>query len=653
MSKAEAAWAAGFYQHETERRMRLGASPERTAELLRREFPDVAAGTIARAELAMKGMLTLPSTGGVPAFVGDPPRWNESRYGDGEYLWGLNRMPHWLPLLQAWALTGEDRFAEKVAAELDNWIATAPMPKPSETLRTLEDVRRYFNREDPWRALEVGIRMYSSWPAVLRFLAGTRWLEGSRAERFARSVADHAEVLADYSPLLWPDADHNHYMMEMLGLLYASLMLPEHPRSNAWRALAVRDLVRCCANQFTEGGGQIEGCPHYHIVCLDVIARAVGGLREHGHAVPSELLTYMRQGVDYMLQSTRPTGEIVPWGDSDPHTSTAGALLAMWATGDTEPLRLLRSLTSEDEVRRSIASKAWDIGDISQALSESRKVPTAMPPTHAWLRGTHQATARTAWTPDAASVFFACRSPVNNSHAHIDPGGFDYTAFGKPLLVDPARYTYREGNDRRRYKVADTHNVLTIDGRDPFEYQNGWSYGTQRRGVVVSVDRGADGRMVMVGEHENYAQAICRRTLVLLPGGVLVVVDRVTGIARGSSVQRWFHFNSVNVEWDGQRHCASTRDAGANVAVHTTSGSQASLYPGWISTVIDVEYPSQRLCLEAIANDSTYLAAAIVVPYRDVESVGVTDIDLTASGLRFAINGRLVEIPASDRPADA
>ena len=60
-------------------------------------------------------------------------------------------------------------------------------------------------------------------------------------------------------------------------------------------------------------------------------------------------------------------------------------------------------------------------------LAAAEQKPARLPPTTAWHKGLDQASARTSWDRDAAMVFVACRSPVNNGHAHIDPAGFDFT----------------------------------------------------------------------------------------------------------------------------------------------------------------------------------------------------------------------------------
>lgn len=570
--------------------------PQQTGEVLCREFPEIVASTLARADEAMRGMLTLPGTGGKPAFIGNPVDWATPRYNDPEYTWSVNRMGHWLAMLQAWALTGDDRYPARVTAEMDHWIATQPCPADVPADPTA--ARAAFHQQSPWRLLEVGIRMYRSWWQVHRFLSGTRWLAGERYDRFADAVAQHAHVLSVYAPLIWPKYNHNHLMMEMLGLLYAALMLPDHPHSPAWRQQATDALVRCCENQFTEGGGQIEGCPHYHIVCLDVIARAVGGLRQQGLPVPDRLLGHMRDGVQYMLHATRPTGDIVPWGDSDPHSAMDAAVLAMWATGEPQALQILRQLTSSAEVRRAIGQMAWDIGDIDAMLAAAEQPPDRLPPTAAWLRGLDQASARTGWSRDAAMVFVACRSPVNNGHAHMDPAGFDFTAFGKPLLVDPGRFTYRRDIDRYRYKSAMSHNCLTIDFREPWTYVSTWEYADQRLGVVRSVRQEGD-RVTIVCEHENYHPTVHRRTIELHREARLMVTDELIPPPAGSPVQRFFHFNSTTVSWDPQQRVIRTADGDVNVAVVLNGDCEVTLLPGCISTAVDVAYPSTVACVQS------------------------------------------------------
>ncbi len=85
------------------------------AHLIATKFPELKAETIRKADLALEGMLILPGTGAKPHFVGNPPRWFDHPFNDDEYVWTLNRMFHWMPLLRAFSLTGDQRYAPGLA----------------------------------------------------------------------------------------------------------------------------------------------------------------------------------------------------------------------------------------------------------------------------------------------------------------------------------------------------------------------------------------------------------------------------------------------------------------------------------------------------------------------------------------------------------
>lgn len=80
-----------------------------------------------------------------------------------------------------------------------------------------------------------------------------------------------------------------------------------------------------------------------------------------------------------------------------------------------------------------------------------------------------------------------CRTPVQNLHAHMDPGGFDFTAYGLPLISDPGIYTYKDDENRYRFKRAASHNCLTVNDRDTWEYRGSWKYGPQKEGFICEV----------------------------------------------------------------------------------------------------------------------------------------------------------------------
>src|SRR5688572_1517400 len=99
----------------------------RVAAFINRTQPALRASIIAAAGEALRGELRLPGSSGLSQ-VGDPPQWLTPQHHDEEFLWSLNRMMHWKTLLQAHALTQDERYARKVAGELDDWITRAVQP---------------------------------------------------------------------------------------------------------------------------------------------------------------------------------------------------------------------------------------------------------------------------------------------------------------------------------------------------------------------------------------------------------------------------------------------------------------------------------------------------------------------------------------------
>ena len=614
-------------------------APRDRAAFIRERLPDLAAQTIAEADRALAGMLVLPGTGARPYFVGDPPDWFANPVNDNEYLWLLNRHGHWRSLLAAFSLTDDRRYAEKVVQELRDWIARCQRPP---ILRDPEESRPIYRGISPWRTLETGIRMFESWPLVLEHLADTDLLTPDLLREYAISLYEHAEVLADVAPALFPRANHNMHIMQNLGLLTITALLPELDRAAAWRDQAVADLERAARAQITDGGGQIEGCPHYHNVCLHYLSRAQlilasAAAQADGHTprrFSSEYEDRVRRGLDYSVHAFRPSGTGVPWGDSDADLrAVTAALYGGLAFDRWEPMRQLVGLAGRQAALDECLKSARRIPDLEGWLQHFDRLcdaPTITRPTVSWQRTLGQVAMRTDWSRNALSVFFACHTPTSDSgHAHIDPMGFDFTALGRPLVVDPGRYCYRQDDDRRTFKTAAYHNTLMIDRTDPYPFLASGRSGRPTYGDVVRV-RQSDRLLAAEAVHHNYAPAIHRRALAIVDSTFLLVLDHVEKIGLERSVQIYFHLDSPNVLWDPARRIAHTDNLDVNVLIVAAPNVRGELLAGRVSDYLDQARQSRRLCLEdAVPPTETYRSyATVIVPYRAESPMPVVS-DLT------------------------
>src|SRR5215213_2788691 len=91
--------------------------------------------------------------------------------------------------------------------------------------------------------------------------------------------------------------------------------------------------------------------------------------------------------------------------------------------------------------------------------------------------------------------------------------GFDFTALGRPLVVDPGRYCYRSDDDRRTFKTVAYHNTLMIDGADPYPYLASGRSGRPKDGGIRWV-REQDGLLAGRGRaHQDVARPSTRLLL--------------------------------------------------------------------------------------------------------------------------------------------
>jgi hypothetical protein len=111
--------------------------------------------------------------------------------------------------------------------------------------------------------MDVAIRV-ANWIAAFDLFraAGARFDDGFTAE-FASAVFDHAAHIV--GNLEWfVDLRSNHYLSNIVGLLFAAAFLPGERLTDAWLAFGAQELVRETEGQFHPEGTNFEASTSYH-----------------------------------------------------------------------------------------------------------------------------------------------------------------------------------------------------------------------------------------------------------------------------------------------------------------------------------------------------------------------------------------------------
>ncbi len=637
---------------EREKDFQQGMSFLQRGETIRHLFPDIYKAQVEQGENYFNGMAVLPGSAS-PHFIGNPVKWHENLFNDAEYTYFLNRMDHWRSMLEAYSLTGDNKYAGKVMEEFYHWIENCPrQPLYDESGNvTVENFGGCGCNQGIWRSLEIGIRMYRTWPDMIHHLIDTSYIDEKFLEIYLTSLYQHAEVLYIIPPILWPKADHNHYLMENNGLLYLSCMFPEFKDSELWKQHALHELERSIFAQVTTGGGQIEGCPSYHNGCLYWFVLPILLSKKYHFTISNDYRKRLERMVEYSVHATRPCGGNYPWGDSNTFTGTFtwGAFCHYLAFGDSSYIAQARTYYRYEELEKAASKYIWEVDDLSdlhRVLKNTKERP-ALPvlPAFSWQKDLKQVFIRTDWSQNALSLMFACRTPIQNAHAHMDPAGFDFTAYGRPLLTDPAIFCFRDDEDRRKFKSIHWHNCLTLNHQDPWKYISSWDYGPQQPGDILSVSS-TERLMYAAAEHLSYTPAIHKRVVALVDKRFLLVLDLLDKVVPDSSVQINFHIDSPTVMADSERRLARSLSNEANIGIFSDGQAVPSLIPARRSTRDDVAHDTMIARFEAehlAGGRHGFVSIAYPVP-AGIPLPDVTDIckEFRTDGL-FLVSFRIDE----------
>ena len=253
----------------------------------------------------------------------DPTTWymdvphGHLRGVDIKLPWELSRFHH-LPSLAMQCLAGDNPTAgREVSLQLLDWIVANPP--------------RYGVN---WRSsMDAGIRA-ANWVWGLALLPpdalppAMHWLIAKSMYQHGRHVHGHLDNRPPHT---------NHYLAEVVGLMYVAFAYPVFPESKNWMAFALRELAREMDRTVYEDGVSYEGSTGYHRLVTEMFLhgsllglrltperrlplRAAGAARATAsdpHVFPQWYWQRLRSMVDYTADITKPTGLAPQWGDQD------------------------------------------------------------------------------------------------------------------------------------------------------------------------------------------------------------------------------------------------------------------------------------------------------------------------------------------------
>ncbi|MFD7708283.1 alginate lyase family protein [Streptomyces sp. NPDC059786] len=492
---------------------------------------------VARDDLADPDWWYDPKTGRrAPwGYAFDVPYRDEDAAGDIKQIWEPSRHQYLTVLAAAYAVTGDERYAERVAAHLRSWWAgNAPL------------------RGVHWvSGIELGIRLLS-WVWIRRLLDGwpgaAALFEDNPVAR--NQIWHHQRWLAAF-PSRGSSAN-NHVIAEAAGQAAAACAFGWFPASARWRAEALRTLDRQMrANTFGSGLNR-ELATEYHGLVLELGLAAVAEADAAGVPVPASTRLVLLRMTDALAAVV--DGRLRPprQGDADDGHGLVvdGAGTDRWASLLATGQAVFGRLSWWPEVTG---------GDVRTPFLTALIEPGTRSVARPASRPAHFADAGLTILRGPGGIWCRCDGGPHGflsiaAHAHADALSVEVRHDGVDVLADPGTYCYHGQPEWRRYfRSTLGHNTLELDGADQSGSGGPFLWTRHARSRVLSADTSGADTVRWCAEHDGYQGTVHRRRVELTSSTrELRVVDEVRGPHRAARLA--FHLGpAITADLSGNR----------------------------------------------------------------------------------------------------
>src|SRR5262249_45513991 len=201
---------------------------------------------------------------------------------DARVVWELNRCGHFLALGRAYAISGDERFSAEFFKQLRGWREQNPM-----------------GRGVNWNcAMEVALRAMNLLAAFSLFLHAPQMDEVAINEllQIFDQHGDHIRRNLEFSHI----ATSNHYLSDVVGLLWLGLILPELAAASEWREFALRELLSEMDKQVLADGADYEASTGYHRFTLELFLYSFMLCHLNGLDIDERYWSKLRAMVEYL-----------------------------------------------------------------------------------------------------------------------------------------------------------------------------------------------------------------------------------------------------------------------------------------------------------------------------------------------------------------
>jgi hypothetical protein len=388
-------------------------------------------------------------------------RWNPRKYHteirpatypggyDLKVPWELSRCQHFAWLGQAYWLTGDEKYSHEFRAEVEDWIR---QNTPEFGVN--------------WAcSMDIAIRAVN-WLWGYSFFQASTVLDDVFRIAFCKSLLHHGRhIMANLERTV--TFAGNHYLSDIVGLIYLGILLPEFKEAQLWREFGLKELENEMFNQVYADGGNFEASTNYHRLTTELFLSSTLLARLNGYSFSERFMRQMEKMLELIHQITKPDGTVPIIGDQD-----NGRLhrLKVWVDPDQEwkdfrPLLAIGSILYDrpdwfTAVGDNWEESVWFYGN--SALVTFQKGDAGFMS----RMQSNEFKDMGLYIMRADDIYVAVDlGPIGQNgyggHAHNDTLSFELFSTGQTWIQDPGTYVYTSDYEARNmFRSTAYHNTV-------------------------------------------------------------------------------------------------------------------------------------------------------------------------------------------------
>ncbi len=337
-----------------------------------------------------------------------------------EWTWQLSRHPEFVTLSNAYAVTGDEKYACQYVRLITSWIDQCVCPESISGYATLT-----------WRTIEAGIRMLGSWHVAIHTFVNSPSVSDGTWVKIFRSVYEHVYRLRGFR------TSHNWLIMEMGGLVNIAVLYSFFRDTKEWFDDGMKTLENELYVQLYPDSFQYELSTGYHGCNIGNYRNVMSLCRKFGIAVPQKFYDGIHLMYEMYVKLCRPD-RLTPGLNDGGNVNVAVTLKSALETYENDPVF------------------TW--------FATDGKEGTAPEYTSVVLPYAGQVVMRQDWSKEAIFAHFD-GGPFGFAHQHEDKLNFQMFAYGADMLPDEGTYAYDSSNQRKYVLGTRSHNTGLVDGK--------------------------------------------------------------------------------------------------------------------------------------------------------------------------------------------